>query len=137
MTRRKVFDNDRRSIMARCERGYLCVVCGKEVEEIAESKLYLQYVLGDVDGDFLHRLPEAHIRCDPILAQFIVTGEFDAPVVTGSFAKSALDPEFVRAEESRVTRGYLRLIELTRGSLPIWEYPLPEVKARNRSRAGE
>jgi len=123
--------------MARCERGYLCSVCGGEVEEITESKLYLQYVLGEVDPDLLHRLPEAHIRCDPVLAQFIVTGEFEAQVVPGVFSKAHLDPEFVRAEESRVTRGYLRLLELAGAGLPIWDYPLPEVKTRDRSRADE
>ena len=121
--------------MARCERGYLCSVCGREVEEITESKLYLQYVLGEVDADLLHRLPEAHIRCDPVLAQFIVTGEFVAPVVSGVFSKAHLDAEFVRGEESRVTRGYLRLLELGGAGLPIWDYPLPELKARYPDRA--
>jgi hypothetical protein len=124
--------NLRRLIVARCERGYLCSVCGGEVEEITESKLYLQYVLGEVDPDLLHRLPESHIRCDPILAQFIVAGEFEAPVVQGFFSKAHLDPEFVRAEESRVTRGYMRLLELAGVGLPIWDYPLAEFKTRNR-----
>jgi len=123
--------------MARCERGYLCSVCGGEVEEITESKLYLQYVLGEVDPDLLHRLPEAHIRCDPVLAQFIVTGGFDAPVVPTVFSKAHLDPDFVRAEESRVTRGYLRLLELADAGLPISDYPLPEFKNRDMSRAGK
>jgi hypothetical protein len=123
--------------MAHCERGYLCSVCGREVEEITESKLYLQYVLGEVDPDLLHRLPEAHIRCDPVLAQFIVTSEFEAPVVHGIFSKAHLDPEFVRGEESRVTRGYLRLVEIAGAGLPIWDYPLPKVKSGDRSRAGE
>ncbi len=123
--------------MARCERGYLCSVCGGEVEEITDSKLYLQFVLGEVEADLLHRLPETHIRCDPVLAQFIVTGEFDAAVVPAIFSKAHLDPEFVRAEESRVTRGYLRLRELAGAGLPIWDYPLPELRNRDRSRAGE
>jgi hypothetical protein len=123
--------------MASCERGYLCSVCGGEVEEITESKLYLQYVLGEVEADSLHRLPEAHIRCDPVLAQFIVAGDFDAAVARGHFSKAYLDPEFVRAEESRVTRGYLRLREVAGSGLPIWEYPLPEVRAGNQSGGGE
>jgi hypothetical protein len=123
--------------MASCERGYLCSVCGGEVEEITDSKLYLQYVLGEVEADTLHRLPEAHIRCDPVLAQFIIVDGFDAPVVSGCFSKAHLDAEFVRAEESRVTRGYLRLREVAGAGLPIWEYPMPEVRARNRSIAGE
>ena len=66
--------------MAGCERGYLCAVCGEEVEEITESDLYLRYVLGEVKVEPLHRLPERHIRCDPALAQFIVAEGF-APVV--------------------------------------------------------
>ena len=35
--------------MAICERGYLCEVCGGDVAELAESDLYLRYVLGEVD----------------------------------------------------------------------------------------
>jgi hypothetical protein len=123
--------------MARCERGYLCSICGREVEEIIESRLYLQYVLGDVDADSLHRLPEAHIRCDPVLAQFIVASQFAAPVVPELFSKVHLDPEFVRAEESRVTRGYLRLLDVAKGGLLIWEYPLAEVRNGTRSKRTE
>jgi hypothetical protein len=116
--------------MARCEQGYLCEVCGDEVEEITESDLYLRYVLGEVDPEQLHRLPERHIRCNPALGQFIVAGGFLPLTVTGAFSKSELDPEFVAQEESRVTRGYLRLKQVTRASLPIIEYPLPEVRDR-------
>jgi hypothetical protein len=116
--------------MAGCERGYLCVVCGEEVEEIEDSDLYLRYVLGDVDGDCLHQLPERHIRCDPVLAQFIVTESFDPVTVDGSFSKGCLDPEFVSSEEARVTQGYLRLREVAHTRVPIWEYPLAEVRDR-------
>jgi hypothetical protein len=119
--------------MARCERGYLCAVCGSEVEEITESDLYLRYVLGEVHGDFLHRLPERHIRCNPALAQFIVADDFAPVPVEGAFAKAHLDPEFVRTEEQRVTRGYFRLRELATGSRPIWDYPLPELLGRRRA----
>jgi hypothetical protein len=108
-----------------------------EVEEITESKLYLQYVLGEVPADMLQRQPEAHIRCDPVLAQFIVTDDFDAPVVSGSFSKALLDPDFVRSEESRVTRGYLRLLEIAGAGLPIWDYPLPEQQIRDGPGPGE
>jgi hypothetical protein len=119
--------------MARCERGYLCAVCGEEVEQITESDLYLRYVLGEVEGDFLHRLPERHIRCNPALAQFIVADGFAPLAIEGAFAKANLDPEFVTAEEERVTRGYLRLLELSTANRPIWDYPLPEVRARKQS----
>jgi hypothetical protein len=121
--------------LARCERGYLCAVCGREVEEIEESELYLRYVLGEADADFLHRLPEKHIRCDPVLAQFIVTESFEPVALEGAFSKANLDPEFVSSEEARVTRGYLRLCEVAQTRVPIWEYPLPEVRARQVSRS--
>ncbi len=124
--------------MAVCDQGYLCDVCGSEVETIDESDLYLRYVLGEVDPETLHDSPERHLRCNPTLAQFIVAGGFEAVVVEGYFAKGQLDPEFVAEEEARVTRGYLRLKELPALGLTIIEYPLPEVQARWRaaSRAG-
>ena len=117
--------------MARCEQGYLCGVCGTDVEDITVSDLYLRYVLGEVDPETLHTTPERHLRCNPVLAQFIVADGFDPVVVEGPFAKSNLDPSFVVEEEARVTRGYLRLKKLffTEG-LPITEFPLPGVMAR-------
>lgn len=116
--------------MARCEQGYLCEVCGRDVEDITDSDLYLRYVLGEVDPETLHVRAERHIACNPTLAQFIVAEGFAPVVVDGPFAKSGLDPEFVAAEEARVTRGYLRLQELPGLGLPIAEYPLPEARAR-------
>ena len=68
--------------MAGCERGYLCTVCGQDVEEITDSVLYLRYVMGEVEWDQLEPAPETHIRCDPILAQFIVDASFE-PVDSG------------------------------------------------------
>jgi hypothetical protein len=116
--------------MAVCEQGYLCDVCGLEVELIEESDLYLRYVLGEVDPETLHVTRERHLACNPALAQFIVDGRFGPVVADGFFAKSGLDPEFVAAEEARVTRGYRRLLELPTLGVPIIEYPLPEVRAR-------
>ena len=49
--------------------------------------------------------------------------------VEGVFGKVGLDPEFVRTEETRVTRGFLRLLAVAGTNLPIALYPL--------SRAGE
>ncbi len=115
--------------MARCERGYLCAVCGQDVEEITESELYLRYVLGEVAFDSLDRLPERHIRCSPTLAQFIVAEEFAPILVEGPFAKAHLDPAFVTAEETRVTQGYRRLLELASGDRLIPDYPLPGIRA--------
>ena len=64
--------------MAKCEEGYLCDVCGGDVGEITDSDLYLRYVIGEVDPETLHTLRERHIRCNPVLAQFIVDDGFDA-----------------------------------------------------------
>jgi hypothetical protein len=117
--------------MARCEQGYLCDVCGTDVEDITQSDLYLRYVLGEVDPETLHQSPERHLRCNPTLAQFIVADGFAPVCAEGLFDKVTLDPEFVANEEARVTRGYLRLLEIfeTEG-LPITEYPLPGVMER-------
>ena len=116
--------------MALCEQGYLCEVCGLEVETMDESDLYLRYVLGEVDPERLHVSRERHLRCNPTLAQFIVAEGFEPVVIDGFFAKSQLDPGFVAAEEARVTEGYLRLRELAGSGLPLTEYPLPKVRAR-------
>jgi hypothetical protein len=116
--------------MAFCEQGYLCDVCGLEVETIEESNLYLRYVLGEVDPETLHVSRERHLRCNPTMAQFIVDDRFEPVVVEGFFGKASLDPEFVAAEEVRVTRGFQRLLELAGSGLPLTEYPLPEVRAR-------
>jgi hypothetical protein len=116
--------------MALCEQGYLCDVCGLEVEQMEESDLYLRYVLGEVDPELLHVTQERHIRCNPTLAQFIVAEGFEPVLVEGFFAKSALDLQFVVDEEARVSRGYLRLLALPGSGLPLTEYPLPEVRSR-------
>ena len=116
--------------MARCDEGYLCEVCGLEVEGLPESDLYLRYVLGEVDPEVLHVSPERHARCNPTLAQFIVDDRFPPVLAPGPFGKEALDPSFVAEEEARVTRGYRRLLELTGLDLPITEYPLPKARER-------
>ena len=116
--------------MAGCERGYLCAACGQEVEELPDSELYLRYVLGEVPWDELHRFPERHIRCNPVLAQFIVHQGFTPVVAEGAFAKANLDPDYVRDEERRVTSGYERLCEVASLNLPISRYPLAQGLAR-------
>ncbi len=114
--------------MARCEQGYLCDVCGREVEEMTDSDLYLRYVLGEVPPDRLHLSPERHIRCNPAIAQFIVDPAFEPVVCDGPFAKQSLDPAGVAEQEAWITRGWQRLQELPRLGLPLTEYPLPEVR---------
>ena len=114
----------------KCEEGYLCDVCGGDVEEITDSDLYLRYVIGLIDPETLHTTRERHIRCNPTLAQFIVADDFDPVVIDGDFDKRRLDAAFVRQREELVTRGYQRLKELHKMSrdTPILEYPLPEVR---------
>jgi hypothetical protein len=111
--------------MARCEQGYLCEVCGAEVEDVTQSDLYLAYVLGEVPAEELHLRKERHVRCNPERAQYVVDAAFAPPVVCeGFFDKRTLDPEYVAAEEARVTRGWRRLQELPSLGLPITEYPI-------------
>ena len=121
--------------MARCEQGYLCEVCGQDVGEITDSDLYLRFVLGEVQPEQLHLLPERHIRCNPALAQYIVDSAFPPIACDGFFAKQMLDAAFVKEEEIRVTRGWQRLQQLPALGIPIIEYPLPEVRARLKNEA--
>jgi hypothetical protein len=110
--------------MARCEQGYLCDVCGRDVEAITESDLYLRYVLGEVPIFRLHQLRERHVRCNPAVAQYIIDPAFETVVCEGLFDKRRLDVEHVAAEESRITRGWKRLQEIPTLGVAIDEYPL-------------
>jgi hypothetical protein len=114
--------------MAKCERGYLCDVCGREVEEMTDSDLYLRYILGEVTPEILPTSPERHIRCNPATAQFIVDPAFEPAPCEGLFAKATLDPAFVDAQEQRVTQAWRRLQQLPGLAIPILEYPLPDVR---------
>jgi len=110
--------------MARCDEGYRCDVCGGDVEELLDSDLYLRYVIGMVDPETLHTSPERHIRCNPVLAQFIVDDAFPPVAVTGDFDKRTLDVGFVHQREALVTRGWRRLRELAGTDTPVIDYPL-------------
>lgn len=121
--------------MAKCEEGYLCEICGKDVENLSDSDLYLRYVIGMIDPEVLHTQRERHILCNPILAQFIVDDSFPPVVVEGNFDKRRLDAVYVRERETLVTRGYRRLRELASLDLPIIDYPLPEVRERISQKA--
>ena len=116
--------------MAKCDEGYMCDVCGKDVPNITQSDLYLRYVIGMIDAETLHTTPERHITCNPALAQFIVDEQFAPVVIEGDFAKSNLDSAFVRQREELVTRGYRRLLELAKVELPVVDYPLPEFRGQ-------
>ena len=119
-----------------CEEGYLCDVCGKDVENIWESDLYLRYVIGLIDPETLHTTKERHITCNPSLAQFIVHAEFPPVVAAEDFRKESLDSRFVEQREQLVTRGWKRLKELAAlEGLSILEYPLPEVRERMKKEA--
>jgi hypothetical protein len=121
-------------LMAKCEEGYLCDVCGGDVAEITESDLYLRYVIGEIDPETLHTRRERHILCNPVIAQFIVDDDFAPVVVEGDFDKRGLDPAYVRERQSLVTRGWRRLKEIAGLDLPIIDYPLPEVRAAQEQR---
>ena len=111
--------------MARCDEGYRCDVCGADVEELVDSDLYLRYVIRMVDPETLHTSPERHIRCNPVLAQFIVDDAFPPVSVPGDFDKRTLDLRFVQQREALVTRGWRCLRELAGTEIPVIDYPLP------------
>lgn len=116
--------------MANCDQGYLCDICGEEVESIGFSDLYLRFVTGLVSHQDLLSSPERHIQCNPITAQFIVDDHFPSVTVGGVFAKANLDPQYVAEQERLMTRGWQRLQELAAVSepLPLAEYPLEEFR---------
>jgi len=122
--------------MAKCEEGYLCEVCGGDVAELWESDLYLRYIIGMLDPETLHTTKERHIRCNPILAQFIVHPDFEPVAAAGDFDKRQLDPAFVEERERLVTRGFERLKELAEmRDVSLLDYPLPEVRERMQKKA--
>lgn len=124
--------------MAKCDEGYRCDVCGKDVEDLVESSLYLAYVIGDIDPELLHTSQERHLTCNPVLAQFITDESFSSVFADGDFDKRKLDPKYVEARESVVTRGFQRLKQLRgKEGLSILEYPLPEVRDRLASDADD
>jgi hypothetical protein len=115
--------------MAKCDEGYLCRICSEEVEQIVDSDLYLQYVVGWIDPETLHTSPECHLRCNPTVAQFIDDPRFHPPVVChGDFAKQNLDVDFVAERTDLINRGYARLWELIKlkNRPAVNGYPLPE-----------
>ncbi len=121
--------------MAKCDEGYRCDVCGRDVARLIDSDLYLRYVIGELDPEVLHTHAERHIRCNPVLAQFIEHDEFDAVSVEGDLSREALDPVFVRDRVELVTRGYKRLLEIeaSEGERDVTAYPLPEAIEKYRS----
>lgn len=115
--------------MAKCDEGYLCHVCQGDVESIVDSDLYLRYVLGQVDPEILHTSPERHIRCNPLLAQFIDDPRFETVQVDGDMGLANLDPIHVRQRRELVTRAYQRLWELRqKPGTSILEFPLEEFR---------
>jgi len=117
--------------MAKCDEGYLCEVCGEEVEGILESDLYLRFVIGDLDPERLHTSPERHINCNPVLAQFISAKDFEFQgKVPDGMTLDALDEDYVIERRELLTRGWQRLQELSGNTedLAIQDYPLTEVR---------
>ncbi len=112
--------------MAKCEEGYRCDVCGQDVELLRDSDLYLRFIAGEVDAELLHTTPERHLRCNPVLAQFIDHPSFEAVVVAGPMGLSELDPLFVLQRKLLITTAFSRLLTLdeTGGDRDITTYPL-------------
>ena len=108
--------------MAKCNEGYRCSVCGRDVEDMVDSDLYLRYILGQVDAETLHTTPERHIRCNAALAQFIVDEAYPPVSIEGDFDKRALDAGYREAQELRVTAAWRRLRKVSKSDLPITEY---------------
>ncbi len=112
--------------MAKCDKGYLCKLCGNSVEEITDSDLYLRFLLNEVSAEVLHLEPDCHIRCNLERAQYIVDTTF-APIaeggIPGPFAKKHLDPIYVAEEEKRVTAAWLKLKTLVDSGQHIVDYP--------------
>jgi len=123
--------------MAKCDEGYLCSVCGGDVENVTDSELYLRFVIGLLDPELLHATPEKHIRCNPALAQFIVADDFEPVVLDDEFSKEDLDPVYVGEREELVTRGWHRLKEIRSfQDSSILEFPLPEIRERMQNESG-
>ncbi len=119
--------------MAKCDEGYLCCVCGQDVESVTDSELYLKFVIGLIDPELLHVTPEKHIRCNPGLAQFIVADDFEPVVLDDDFSKTNLDSDYVQQREQLVTRGWHRLKEIKlMQDVSILEFPLDEIKEAMR-----
>ncbi|EMI43267.1 hypothetical protein [Rhodopirellula sp. SWK7] len=114
--------------MAKCDQGYLCEVCGDEVTSIVESDLYLRYVLGQLDAEKLHVSPERHLRCNPVLAQYIEDERFEMILIDSEFDKRQLDGQYVAEQTARVSRAYRRLREIAESETPIsmLEYPIKD-----------
>ena len=121
--------------MAKCDEGYPCEVCGDDVTSIVDSDLYLRYVIGELDPEVLHTSPERHIRCNPVLAQFIEADGFDPVIIDGELSRTQLDEEYVNRRIELVTRGFQRLDEIARtpGDRDVTTYPLPEAIEKYRS----
>ena len=77
-----------------------------------DSDLYLRYVIGLLDPETLHTTRERHIRCNPVLAQFIVDDDFPPVDGRGGVRQACARPAYVAEREPLVTRGYRRLREL-------------------------
>lgn len=112
--------------MAQCETGYSCSRCGEYVETIRESALYLRYIIGECGIQDLIHEPEAHLRCMPELAQFIIDPAFHPPSeVDSDQDKRLLSREERIAREERITAGWRRLQSVLDEGVPLEDYPLP------------
>jgi hypothetical protein len=119
--------------MARCDAGYFCHVCGLYVDDVTVSELYLRYVMRQVPLKGLYTAPDAHVWCNPALAQFITDPEYVVdpmfhPLreVHPDLAKARLSPDDRERQEKFVTMAWRRLQQIPELGITIQEYPLAE-----------
>lgn len=119
--------------MARCDAGYFCHVCGLYVDDVTVSELYLRYVLRRVTLRDLYTAPDAHVWCNPGLAQFITDPEYVVdpmfePLreVHPDLAKAKLPDDERASLERLVTKAWRRLQGIPELGIPIQQYPLEE-----------
>ena len=76
--------------------------------------------------------PERHLRCNPVVAQFITHPDFAPVTVEGDFDRRLFDPADIVDRETLLTRGWLRLQELAElaQTVPLPYYPLPEFQKK-------
>ncbi len=93
-----------------------------------DSELYLRFVIGEIDAEVLHLSSECHLKCNPVLAQFIDDDRFAwEGIAPDGFRTEQLDASYADARRALVTAGYRRLWEIRkqRKLFPtIQSYPL-------------
>ena len=78
--------------MAHCNSGYFCRICGKYVDDVTVSALYLRYVLREASFEDLFSAPDSHIWCEPELSRFIIDPRYRTEVAEAEAGESPQSP---------------------------------------------